>query len=109
MCCPSNLGKETVFFLFFGGFVDAAECSAVTVSIEKPTLELDLDLEGLRAKVNALENDEDLEKEIQQLQVSLVMLNQANSSHLDEGDRAVSLNRIFQHSKEVTFELSRVC
>ena len=85
-----------------------AECSAVTVSIEKPTLELDLDLEGLRAEVNALENDEDLEKEIQQLQASLVMLNQANSSHLDEGDRAVSLNRIFQHSEEVTVELSYV-
>ena len=86
-----------------------AECSAVIVSIEKPTLELNLDLKGLHAEVNALENDEDLEKEIQQLQVSLVMLNQANSSHLDKEDRAVSLNRIFQHSEEVTVELSYVC
>ena len=84
------------------------ECSAVTISIEKPTLELDIDLEGLRAEVNALENDKDLEKETQQLQASLVMLNQANSSHLDEGDRAVSLNRIFQHSEEVTVKLSYI-
>ena len=67
-----------------------AECVPVTVSIEKPTEDDFLELARLHAELQTLENDQDLDRELQQLGAFLVLDNQGNANNINRGEEACS-------------------
>jgi hypothetical protein len=74
-------GKDNSIFPMVSAALLMADCFAVTVSIEKSTLDHVLELDRIHTEVNILENDQDtMKKEIQQLGALLVFINQ-DSSH----------------------------
>jgi hypothetical protein len=103
---PRQPGKNNSIYPVVSAASLMADSFVVTVSIEKPTPDHVLELDRIRAKVNILENDQDpMEKEIQQLGASLVFINQG-SSHSGQGEGA--LNGFFQCFNEVEVALSGV-
>ena len=65
-----------------------AECVPVTVSIEKPTEDDFLKLERLHTELQTLENDQDLDRELQQLGAFLVLDNQGNANNINQREEA---------------------
>ena len=65
-----------------------AECVPVTVSIEKQTEDDFLELARLHAELQTLENDQDLDRELQQLGAFLVLNNQGNANNINRGEEA---------------------
>ena len=81
-----------------------ADCFAVTLSIEKPTADHILELDRIRTEVNILKYDQELEKEIQQLGVLLVFINQGSSRLSGQGEGF--LNRFLRCFNKVELALS---